>query len=280
MPANDARRRVVAFLVLTFALSSIFYVLVNRNGGMEGNGGIFIVLLMWMPGIAAIMVTFAFQRNLRGMGWGLGRPIYYAIAYALPLVYGTAIYGTIWLLGLGGINTAALGENFWLSLLFTLTVGVIVALIFAVGEEIGWRGLLVPQLARFQPFVQTSLISGTVWGLWHLPLVVTGVYTSGTPAWFAISCFMVGIIAGSFVYAWLRLESGSLWPAALLHAVHNTVIQSVFDEITIDTGNTLYFSTEFGLFLALVGLILAFIVWRISISSAKHKPAGVATAAP
>ena len=147
------------------------------------------------------------------------------------------------------------------------------AFVFATGEEIGWRGVLVPQLAKVQPFVKVAIISGVIWGLWHLPVILFGGYNSGTPFWYAIACFGVSITAGSFAYAWLRLSSGSLWPAALMHAVHNVVFQGVMDMITVDTGNTAYFSTEFGVFLSIAGVILALIIWRVGVRSSESSQA-------
>jgi membrane protease YdiL (CAAX protease family) len=278
MASNDAIRRVILFLVFTFGLSTICYVLVNRNGGIDGGGALYVMILMWIPGLVALAINFFFQRNLRGMGWGLGRPVYYVVAYALPLAYGTVAYGATWLLHLGSVNPAALGDNFWQALAQGLTVGAIPALILAAGEEIGWQGLLVPQLARVQPFVTVAISSGIIWGLWHLPVILTGGYNSGTPAWFAISCFMISITGVSFAYVWLRQASGSVWPAVVLHGMHNQVIQSVFDVITVDTGNTHYFTTEFGLMLLIESMFVAVIFWRLSISHAKRMAVMAATA--
>ena len=143
-----------------------------------------------------------------------------------------------------------------------MTFGVLLAAIAAVGEEIRWRGLLVPQLAQLTPFARTALISGVIWGVWHIPIIIGGGYSSGAPTWWAIACFMVLIVGMSFPFAWLRLASGSIWPAVLMHSVHNTFIQSVLDTMTIDTGNTEYFATEFGLTLAIMGVIIGFIFWR------------------
>jgi membrane protease YdiL (CAAX protease family) len=217
---------------------------------------------MWAPGLAGLVTTFVFQRNFRGMGWRLGKIKYYIVAYFLPIVYGLIAYGAIWLFGLGDVDTSVLGKNWITSILGTLTGGVLLAALLTLGEEIGWRGLLVPQLARINPFLRTALISGIIWGIWHIPLVISGGYSSGAPTWWAILCFMVHITGMSFAFAWLRLGSGSIWPAVLMHAVHNTFIQSVLDVITGDTGNTAYFTTEFGLGLAVMGVIVGLIFWR------------------
>ena len=114
-----------------------------------------------------------------------------------------------------------------------------------------------------------ALISGIIWGIWHVPLIVAGGYTSAAPVSFAVACFLVLITGMSFAFAWLRLASGSIWPAALMHATHNLFIQSVMDKITVDTGNTQYFTTEFGLFLAIMGVLVAIVFWRIGIRDEK-----------
>jgi len=260
MSKNNAKKKIITYLVLTFVLSSIFYVLISQNGGVEAEGASgFVLFLMWSPGVAGLITTFIYQRNLRGMGWRLGKPKYYAIAYFLPILYAGIAYGVIWLFGLGEVDTSLLGGNWMLKILGTLTGGILLSATMALGEEIGWRGLLIPQLAKITSFTRTVLISGVIWGLWHVPLIIGGGYSSGAPAWWAVACFMVLIVGMSFAFAWLRLASGSIWPAVLLHAVHNAFIQSILDKITVDTGNTAYFTTEFGLALAIMGVVIGVI---------------------
>ena len=60
----------------------------------------------------------------------------------------------------------------------------------------------------------------------------------------------------------MRLKSGSLWTAVILHASHNLFIQQVFDRLTVDRGRTQYFTTEFGLGMALFYLAVAYVCWR------------------
>jgi membrane protease YdiL (CAAX protease family) len=261
---QDANKRITLYLVITFALSSVCYVLINRAGGLEFAPG-YVVLLMWSPAIAGLTTTFVFQRNLRGLGWGFGKPHFYLIAYFLPIVYAGLVYATVWLLGLGRLDTASLGGNPAVSLLANLTVGVLGSALSAAGEEIGWRGVLVPQLARQNTFLRIGLISGFIWGIWHIPLVIAGGYTSGAPTWYAAVCFMVLVMGVSFALAWLRLESGSIWPAVLLHATHNLWIQGILDKVTVNTGSTEYFTTEFGLGLAIMGIVVGVAFWRIGL---------------
>lgn len=264
MSKNDAKKQVVTYTILTFLFSIPFYYLVSRlEGGIESpDAAIYILALMWMPAIAGLITSLIYRKSIRGMGWGLGKGKYYLIAYLLPVLYAGVAYGLVWLLGLGGLDFSRQGAG---GLVSALTLGVLTALVSAAGEEIGWRGLLVPQLARTNTFVRTALISGLIWGVWHVPLIIGGGYSSGAPTWFALSGFMVLVVGISFASAWLRLASGSLWPAALLHAVHNSFIQSFLDKVTVDTGSTEYFTTEFGAALAVMGIIVAVVFWRIGL---------------
>ncbi|NTU81660.1 MAG: CPBP family intramembrane metalloprotease [Chloroflexales bacterium] len=264
MSMNDATKRIATYLVLVFGVSIPLYGLVIRGGGLSGPGGLYVLPLMWAPALAGLLTTFIFQRNLRGMGWGFGKPIYYLIAYLLPILYAGVVYGLAWLLGLGRLDPSGVEGPVGPFIISALTIHILEAGLLALGEEIGWRGVLVPQLARVQPFARTAVISGVIWGLWHVPLISGGGgYTSGAPAWYAVACFLVHIVGVSFAFAWLRLASGSIWPAVLLHATHNAFIQGVLDKLTADTGPTEYVTTEFGLGLALIGVVVGLVFWKL-----------------
>ena len=72
-------------------------------------------------------------------------------------------------------------------------------------------------------------------------------------------CFTLMVVSISFVMAWLRLQSGSLWTATIFHASHNLFIQSVFDPLTADTGLTKWIIGEFGLGLVITGALVGWL---------------------
>lgn len=71
-----------------------------------------------------------------------------------------------------------------------------------------------------------------MWGAWHLPLIVSGQYAAGPYPILSAVCFMLSIVAGGYVAARARLESGSVWPAVVLHSSWNSNIQGFFDGVT------------------------------------------------
>jgi membrane protease YdiL (CAAX protease family) len=117
--------------------------------------------------------------------------------------------------------------------------------------------------------------------LWHYPLIVTRLYAANTNIIYQLLCFSVGIIGVATMLAWFRLRSGSVWPAVLFHAVHNTLIDSVFQNATFDTDITPYIGTEFGIGLALTGIVLFLIFWtrRAAVEGDQTAPGKLESAA-
>ena len=266
---NDPKRKILLFIVLTVALSMILWVPIVRAGSDGMNKGGFVMALMWCPGIAAILTRLITQRNLRGMGWKPRTAKLLGLAYILPVLYALPVYLLAWGIGLGGFDPAKWGESLQTngpalpSLAILATLGAVISLFSALGEEIGWRGLLVPELAKTTNFRNTALISSAIWGAWHMPLIIGANYRgTGTPLWFSIACFLVMVLGIGTLMAWLRLRSGSLWPCAVLHATHNLFVQAVFDSATIDKGSVNSLTGEFGVGLAVTIGIAAWIAVR------------------
>lgn len=255
-------KEIAAFVILTLILSAGFWALIIGTQGLNSAGGVYGLGLMWCPGVAALVTRLAYHRSLRGLGWSLGQKRYLALAYVLPIAYSLVAYGAIWLLGLGRVeshSTAPLALR-----LATVLFGPLIGSVSALGEELGWRGLFVPQLARITSFAKVTLISWLVWLAWHTPLILFAGYHQGdSPLWYQFFCFAVLTLAATVVFNWLRLKSGSVWTAMLLHGGHNFFIQQVFDALTADTGMTAYFTGEFGAALPLVMLLLALVFWQL-----------------
>ncbi|NMO20527.1 CPBP family intramembrane metalloprotease, partial [Pyxidicoccus fallax] len=94
------------------------------------------------------------------------------------------------------------------------------------GEELGWRGYLAPRLLDAGvPWAQA--LSGLIWGLWHLPLLLRIRGPLGLEHLVTESLFVVLTIALGVAMMRLRLESGSMWPPIVLHGVWNEALSSL-----------------------------------------------------
>jgi len=92
----------------------------------------------------------------------------------------------------------------------------------SLGEEIGWRGFLLPALLRRMSPLAASVVLGVVWGLWHLPIdfyAGFGLHGIG-----AVVARVVYAVPMSILFTWFFLRTrGSLLVALLLHASINVM---------------------------------------------------------
>lgn len=276
MKVQASSTRGILFFLLIVCLFSIPFwalILLDKFRSLYTTG------LMWSPGIAALLACKLTGKPLDELGWWWGPRKYALLAYLAPFFYTLAAYLVVWLTGMGGFydadfEAAVVAAYNWESispsltvmfyLLLTATLGMVQSLSMALGEEIGWRGFLVPALATHHSFIKVSLVSGAIWAIWHYPLIIFGNYNASVDRLYALLCFTVMILGLSFLYSWFRLKSNSLWPAVILHASHNLFVQRIFTPLTSNTGITPYIIDEFGIALALVGIVIAIAVWRRS----------------
>jgi len=270
------RRALPCYLLLTLAFSSVFWFLIIKSGHLSSGSGMYVAGLMWCPALAAMLTCKIVGRSIGTLGWKWGETRYQVMSYLIPLGYAATTYIIVWITGLGGFYdpkfVTAVSKSFglgplppWFAIAFYLllagTFGFVRGCATALGEEIGWRGFLVPELAKRTNFTATALISGFIWAVWHSPILIFADYNAGTPAWYSLSCFTAMTVSLGFIFAWMRLKSGSLWTGVFLHASHNLFIQAFFDPITADTGRTKYVIGEFGAALAITVAIVAVYFW-------------------
>src|SRR6516164_1056605 len=258
-------RKIGCFYALTILLSFAFGAFILHAGKLEAGNLLYVTGVMWSPGLAAFATKRIFGENLRDLPWRWGAARYAWLAYLVPIGYALPVYLVVWLTGLGAFDTSILSKiaaDFGLQdfprpvalavfVLITATVGMVGKLSRALGEEIGWRGFLVPELSKVVGFPGIGLISGLMWAAYHYPVLLFADYNAGTPAWYSVTCFTISVVGGSFIMAWLTLRARSLWPAAILHASHNLFIQSILTPLTKDTGPTKFITDEFG-----IGLVI------------------------
>ena len=277
--ATDSRsggsgRAISTFLALLCLFSAAADALVIHLGTESAMLSRF---LMWCPGAAAL-ATCALHRVPRGtLGWRWPATRWLIVAYALPLLYALPVYGATWLsisgsLDIAGFAATTAGAYGFANhpVLATWLIGVpLIAILvvlstmtWALGEELGWRGFLLPRLVERIGFTGACLVSGLIWAVWHYPGLLWADYNAGTDPAYAVACFTAMVVAMGFILGWLRLRSGSIWPCALLHASHNTFVQGLFDPLTANVGASRLVTTEFGCGMMLTIAVSAVILLR------------------
>lgn len=251
-----SRNRIVVFLIAVTILSAGASVLDTH--GVFGHAGS--LAYMWCPGLAALIASLLTARSLRTIGWTT-RLKWLPVGWLIPIAYATVGYAMVWISGLGGVPSGTFISRARLtlnmpsqppSLVIAAAFGFISfalllpSMISGLGEEIGWRGFLFPELAASLGLRAACLVTGVIWTLWHVPAFLHGYGTEGTPKAYQIACFSAMVMCSAVVMGWLRVRSGSIWPCVIVHATHNAAIQLFFDHITAPRAHTAWFIGEFG----------------------------------
>lgn len=143
-------------------------------------------------------------------------------------------------------------------ILIQLASGVLIApLVNAIptlGEELGWRGYLLPQLLPLGQW-PALLLSGAIWGLWHAPVILLGYNYPQHPQLGVL--LMVGFcMVWGVLFGWLRLATGSVWPAVLAHGALNGMAGATVLFLRADTSYDAALAGATGLSAWLLPLLL------------------------
>jgi len=215
-------------------------------------------LLSYSPAIASLIARMSLGESIKDVSFRL-RGDWTAqamlIAWLWPVFCGLGTYGISWVAGfthfawtsvgsdygtwgpenLLGLSIAGLpvSHGFALRLLASLFFS-IPACLQSFGEEVGWRGYLLTRL--FDAKIPAPVfLNGLIWGLWHIPFFLAWEPSRNLPERRSISLFffVASTVALAYLLSYLRLRSGSIWPAVLAHASSNVIFMLGFDAFTV-----------------------------------------------
>lgn len=244
--------KIAWFLGLTFALSwGIAGVFFGLGGTLSSPWALPVLLLyMFMPMTSALIVQKGIYREpvLKPLGIRFNPRllVWFGVGWVLPPLIALAAFGVSLLLphiqfspGMEGMiaqyrerltpeQLAAMQRQLaafpWPVLLAILLVqgmvaGTTINLIAAFGEELGWRGLLVRELAPWR-FWPAALAIGAVWGLWHAPVIWHGYNYPQHPRLGVLMMIAFAMLFGPLI-TYVRLRARSVIAASLLHGTFN-----------------------------------------------------------
>lgn len=244
-------RDILFFVAISCGLAWLVALPLWKGDGLyDSRFGTIALAMMFTPALAALVMVFIVERPssklsalgiwplrptgrlLLFLGLGIIVPVALVLA-ALPIGAALGVYpadfenfsGFKMLLGaqlsVSGQSEPSLSIEVLIAFQFlNVLVGSAINLVPALGEELGWRGWLLPKLLRYGQ-VEAIVVSGLIWGVWHAPLILLGYNYPMAPGWLGIimmtgMCILIGAVFG-----WLRLRSDSVWPAAMAHGTFN-----------------------------------------------------------
>jgi uncharacterized protein len=175
----------------------------------------------------------------------------WGLALVGPLLVMGCTYAIVWGTGVGRLDLTRYAGT------VDLLLGLVIGSLYALAEEIGWRGYLLPHLLPLGR-LRALLVSGLLHGIFHLPLMLmTPFYHDSGNRLIVVVLFLLTMTVAGVVYGYLRLNSGSIWPVALAHGAFNTFWWQ-FASLTVAAAAPLlldYLAGESGV-LSLIGLVL------------------------
>ncbi|WEF19909.1 CPBP family intramembrane glutamic endopeptidase [Microbacterium maritypicum] len=239
---------VIVFVAVSFALAWLVALPLWLGDGLaEPSSVLLLPVVMFTPAVAALVVTFVMRVPARGqrarfLGLWPMRP---AKRVIWLMVAGWLVPPL--LVGLGILLSAALGfvqldltfaafaaelekavpagtplppvQVIVFAQLAMIPVGGLFNSLFAFGEELGWRGWLLPALRPLGTW-PALILSGVIWGAWHSPVILLG-YNFGRTDLTGVLFMIGGCVAWGILLGWLRLRSASVWPAVIAHGSLN-----------------------------------------------------------
>ena len=236
-------------------------------------GGVTMLLHMYTPTFAAVLMLLVVTREgYTKAGWvslGLHRAGWRSWGFALlaPLVAVGAAYGIVWM---AGVAYPTMPDGFTpATLVLELVASFVISSAFALGEEIGFRGYLLPRLVHLGT-TRALVLGGLMFAIWHFPLMLlTQVYPIHGSWLIAGPILLVTLTAAGVFYGFLRLNSDSVWPATIAHGAVNTYFK-MFGLITITSSPLVleYLAGERGV-LTMVATVLG-AAWLIGRMHRRH----------
>ncbi|MCI9022567.1 MAG: CPBP family intramembrane metalloprotease [Eubacterium sp.] len=242
-----SRKQFTIYMIAAFGLAWILEIIaiIYSSNGNQMVFSIVMVITMFMP----FMATLIARIPLKGMGWvphlkGKIRYVFFALWMpALLSIIGGVLFFIIFpkafdseFLTLRRLMEEAALEKLeaqGLTIPIYILISSIQAITFApffnmfaaLGEEVGWRGVLYPYLKEKLGVTKGRIVGGVIWGSWHWPVMIFAGYEYGKeyigapllgPIVFCLFTVMMGILC-DYVYE----KTETIWLPSLMHGATN-----------------------------------------------------------
>lgn len=273
-------RNVIAFCLITFTVTYLLEGWLWFAGGLRSPFASPVLLTAMFVPLVSVMITVKLMAKGRLRSYGITkaaiRYYLYALAYpfaviALGLVFvsvtkSAPIDFTLTKYGELSPNVPQLSQVPLYITVVNLILAPFINFVPAFGEEYGWRGFLLPKLIQRSGLLGGLVATGTIWGLWHAPIILMGYNYPHHADLVGVVSFTVWTILVGFFLGWLRLKSTSTFPAALGHGAINAYVGfGLLIAPAVDEIGTIPFDVT-GLLALFVVAVAAYVDLRKSLS--------------
>ena len=234
-------KRLLLYLIFAFVPPYVLAFIYTADYGWKNDNpwfGVITSVSMFFPAAANIITRLitkeGFSKSLLRIRLK-GNMRYFVIALLLPVVCSviTAVIMAAVLLPSGSLGNMVTKMDYGklaATVLYVITMS-IVFMLFGFGEEFGWRGYLTPKLEKLMPAPAAIIVSGIIWGLWHIPPLITiGLnFGKNAPGFPVTNIFLMCIfcIFGGAMLQMLRKMTDSVIAPIIAHAVIDTICNPI-----------------------------------------------------
>ncbi len=282
------KKRLLIYIVLAFAVTYAyeFLILFPKWRQIRSVAALQVAPVMFIPALSVIVTRLITREGFRDSylnpKFNKGKRRYYAMAwfgFDILAVIGVVLYFLVYR------DNFSLAMDYYVGVLksqgadfspeaasamvlSTSLAGFFLAPVLNIltcfGEEWGWRGYLFPKLKEAVGIKAALLLSGIIWGLWHLPLTIMGhnygLGYAGYPVAgilaMCVFCTVIGIL-----FSYLTVRTGSVFPAVFAHGAING-FASFGIYFTKDGGNPFIGPSVTGILSGLPIIICAVLAFR------------------
>lgn len=214
---SDAAKAVL-FYVIALSLAGAVAASTSMWGGSTPH------VTMLTPAIAVLVMTTLVTNDGRHRDAWASLGLHkvglngWPFAIGVPVLVLGGTYAVTWISGLAEMKAPVFSGS--LKFVLVAFVGLAFSTFFAMGEEIGWRGYMLPRLKTIGVF-RAMLVVGFLQGVWHLPIMLaTPWYHSSGNKFIVVPLFLVTLTLAGILLGYLRFTTDSVWPCAIAHATY------------------------------------------------------------
>ncbi|MGG0731669.1 CPBP family intramembrane glutamic endopeptidase [Bacillus paramycoides] len=209
---NNINKNIVYYstLYIYFLTSLVYIVLLNIENGRNYLG-----FTMVVPLLAVILYQKVYKKQKIVHTFGISRPTLKTLIFSIlfPLILGLCLHFYFYIYDIKFLF------NHWNELGFLLLIGLTIGSLSAFLEEIIWRGNFHYHLRKKYSFMQTAIITASLWSLWHLPVAL---FYKNYELWFVgILSYLSLLFILSIILTYTRDYGRSVVPPAILHGMFN-----------------------------------------------------------
>ncbi len=171
-----------------------------------------------MPAVVAILMNRGQGRGIGELGFASPRWRGLVGSMLIPVAYLSATLGI-----LVAANALSYSDDSPARLVGLALATSVILVGPILGEEIGWRGFLQPRLVERFGLDGGIIAVGLIWGLWHLPVALSSHSLVDMPLYEAFVHYPAFCVFLSYVLAYARQVSASIWGPAVTHAFNNGI---------------------------------------------------------